>query len=221
MMAWSQNVVAEWSAAISLLSLFISFTTAWLTLVRKGDVKMVRPSIIYIGPDGGNRDIHAPKVYLRFLLFCTAKRGRIIEAMFVSLSRNESKQNFSVWVLGDDRLSRGSGLFVGDQGLLANHHFLTPRDSNLFAFQEGSYKLKVFARLLGDKRDIELFSQDLDVTSVAAKMISEKKKGLIFDWGPDAGKYLPHIEESLNTAPMKHTPMDIDWERAIGSDLRD
>lgn len=72
------------------------------------------------------------------LLFSTSKRGRVIESMHVKLSRNETHQNFNIWVHGDEKLVRGSGLYVGETGVAANHHFLAPRDNNGFQFGEGA-----------------------------------------------------------------------------------
>jgi hypothetical protein len=152
------------SLTVSVLALAVSSVTAWLTLFRRGTVKMTQPTVIYFGPDAPrSRDqIPPPKVYLRALLFSTSKRGRVIECMYVALSRNESRQNFNVWVYGDERLVRGSGLFVGETGVEANNHFLTPRDENAFRFTEGRYTLDVFARLLGDSSNTPLFSQTLE-----------------------------------------------------------
>jgi hypothetical protein len=80
--------------------------------------------------------------------------------MHVSLSRNETHQNFNIWVYGErDKLVRGSGLFVGEMGIAANHHFLTPNDGSFFRFTEGHYRLDVFAHMLGDKKPTQLFSQ--------------------------------------------------------------
>jgi hypothetical protein len=115
--------------------------------------------------------------------------------MYVALSRNESLQNFNIWGYGDDKLVRGSGLFVGENGFAANHHFLAPRDSSSFRFIEGRYKLEVFARLLGDKTQTRLFSQGLEITRDLAMSLSEPTAGLFFDWGPDSFRYLPHIDQ--------------------------
>src|SRR5216684_1456715 len=99
---------------ISVVSLLVSITTAWLTLFRRGTVKMTQPTIIFFGADvpRSKRDAPLPKVCLRTLLFATAKRGRVVESMHVALSRNETHQNFNIWVYGDQQLVRGSGLFV-------------------------------------------------------------------------------------------------------------
>jgi hypothetical protein len=185
------------SIAISVLSLAVSSLTAWLTLFRRGVVKMTQPTIIFFGPDRPrSRDERPPpKIYLRTLLFSTAKRGRIVESMHVSLSRNETHQNFNIWVYGErEKLVRGSGLFVGETGVAANHHFLTPKDGNSFQFTEGRYKLDVVAHLLGDRTPTPLFSQTLDITRKQAAALECRTAGLYFDWGPDSSRYLPHID---------------------------
>ena len=41
------------SLVLSVSALFVSGLTAWLTLLRKGEVKITRPATIYFGPDGG------------------------------------------------------------------------------------------------------------------------------------------------------------------------
>ncbi len=158
---------------------------------------MTQPTVIFLGPDmprshGRNA---LPKVYLRTLLFSTSKRGRVIESMHVAVSRNETHQNFNIWVYGDEKLVRGSGLFVGETGVATNHHFLTPEDGASFRFTEGRYRLDVLAHLLGDKNPILLFSQHLKISREAAISLGEPETGLYFDWGPDSSGYLPHVEK--------------------------
>src|ERR1017187_7495849 len=88
----------------------------------------------------------------------------------------------------------GSGLFVGETGVAANHHFLTPRDGNSFRFTEGHYRLDVFARLLGDQIQTRLFSQAIEISRELAVALAEPNAGVYFDWGPDSSRYLPHVE---------------------------
>ena len=86
---------------------------------------MSRPTVIYFGPHYWHPQPGAPpKVYLRTLLFSTSKRGRVVESMHIVIARNEARQTFNIWVYGDEKLVRGSGLFVGETGVAANHHFL-------------------------------------------------------------------------------------------------
>jgi hypothetical protein len=183
--------------SVAVLALVISATTAWLTLFRRGTIKMTQPTVIFFGPDAprGKQKLSSSKIFLRCLLFSTSKRGRVIESMHATLSRNETRQNFNVWVYGDDKLVRGSGLFVGESGISANHHFLTPRDGSNFIFSEGTYHLQVFARLLGDKESKLLFTQSLEIKHEISTALEEPGAGLYFDWGPDSSRYLSHIEK--------------------------
>jgi hypothetical protein len=182
--------------AISVLALAVSATTAWLTLFRRGTLKMTQPTIIFFGSDvPRQRETNPPpKIYLRTLLFATSKRGRIIESMHIALARNETQQNFNIWVYGDDKLVRGSGLFVGESGVATNHHFLTPKDGNAFRFSAGRYRMDVYAQILGDRRQMLLFSQDLEISNEIASLLMEPRAGLYFDWGPDSGRYLQNVD---------------------------
>jgi hypothetical protein len=184
------------AVTISTLSLCVSALIAWLTLLRRGTVKMTQPTVIYFGPDSPRtRDEPAlPKVFLRTLLFATSKRGRVVESMHVALARSETQQNFNIWVYGDDRLVRGSGLFVGETGVAANHHFLAPKDGSSFRFTEGRYRIDVYAKLLGDRKKKLLFSQTVEVSLEVAAQLKGSYSGLYFDWGPDSSRYLPHID---------------------------
>jgi len=124
---------------ISVLALAISGITLWLSHLRRGRLVMTRPAVIFFGPDGGDKGIS--KVFLRSLLYSTAKRGVVLEYLFVRISRGETRQNFSIWVYGEKDLARGSGLIIGQEGVATNHHFLTPSDVNEFSFDAGEYKL--------------------------------------------------------------------------------
>lgn len=190
------------ATSISTLALAVSATTAWLTLFRRGTVRMTRPTVVYFGPDAvrhGER-VGKPKVYLRALLFATSKRGRVIESMYVSLARAETRQNFSVWVYGEHKeLVRGSGLFVGETGIAANHHFLAPEDGTVFPWAAGPHKLSVYVKLVGDTKTLLLFEQILDVSVDAAARLRDSGAGLYFDWGQDSSCYLSHIEERAPT----------------------
>jgi hypothetical protein len=183
------------TVTFSALALVISSTTAWLTLFRRGSVRLTQPTVVYFGRDGGTSSRgQRPKVFLRGLLFATSKRGRVIESLHVRLSRGETRQNFNIWVYGDEKLVRGSGLFVGESGIATNHHFLLPEDVLQYAFLAGSYRVEVIARILGEKGHRLLFSQTLDVSESESKALAEPECGLYFDWGPDSERYLPHID---------------------------
>lgn len=178
---------------ISALALTVSGFTAWLTLLRRGTVAMTQPTVIFFGPDGPNSHESLPKVFLRTLLFSTSKRGRIVESMYVTLSCEDVFQTFDVWAYGErNELVRGSGLFVGETGIEANHHFLISRNSEPFAFIAGQHHLNVYVHLLNDRNRKLLFSQTLQVSSEEADKIGERGSGLYFDWVPEKRHYVAH-----------------------------
>jgi len=188
------------SLTISCLAIAISGITAWLTFFRKGKLVMTQPTVVFFGPD---KDVH-DKVYLRTLLYSTAKRGQVLESLHVTLHRNESKQNFNIWVYGDKgNLKRGSGLFVPQEGVTFDHHFLLPKDGAGFNFLAGNYKLIVYAKLVGKKAH-ELMSINLHITEEQGKQLAEPSTGIYFDWGPDQQDYYSH----LDTKPEKEPSME-------------
>jgi hypothetical protein len=198
--------------AVAALSLSVSVVTAWLTLLRRGTVKMTQPTQVFFGPSDARHPGEHPlsKVYLRTLLFATSKRGRVVENMYVVLIRDTAaRHHFNIWVYGErHQLVRGSGLFVGDAGIAANHHFLSAPDRSQFSFLSGRYRLQVFARLLGDRRDKEMFVQELDISPEMAASLSVPDTGVYFDWAPDSASYVPYIDRLESPDRQPSDPAD-------------
>lgn len=183
---------------IAIVSLVISIVTLWLTYLHRGKVRMTQPTTIFFGWDG--KDRKDPKVYLRTLLFTTSQKGRVIESMHVRLYRGESVQTFNIWVYGQrSELVRGSGLYVGKEGVAYNHHFLTPKDGSTYDFLPGKYKLEVYASILNKKTPLRMFSVDLEVHENQAAKLKEDHYGLYFDWGPESNMYHPYLHLSEST----------------------
>ena len=180
------------SIVISVSALAVSVTTAWLTLVRRGTIRMTQPTLVFFGPDGGGG---SPKVFLRTLLYSTAKRGQIVENMFLKLRRHESAQTFNIWVYGDGPLARGSGLFVGENGVACNHHFLLPKDGTDFQWLPGEYLVEAHASLVGRRRSLMLCRIRLTLADQQAAAMHAGKSGVFFDWGPDSASYHSHVDE--------------------------
>jgi hypothetical protein len=177
--------VTQWIAlSISALALIVSAITAWLTLFRPGHLRMTQPTVVFFGPDGGRSEREPPhlKVFLRTLLYSTSRRGQTVESMHVNLQRAESKQNFSIWVYGDDRLVRGSGLHVGPEGVACNHHFLLPEDGAGFPLLSGRYTLRVYAKRVSDGQPRELAHLDLTISESQASELGREDAGIYFDW---------------------------------------
>ncbi|NUO81396.1 hypothetical protein HUU05_15065 [candidate division KSB1 bacterium] len=188
----------DWiSIGISFVALAVSVTTAWLTLFRRGELRMTQPTVIFFGPDGGSRSGRQPqlKVFLRTLLYSTSRRGQTVESLHINLQRGESKQNFSIWVYGDQHLARGSGLFVPAEGIACNHHFLLPSDGTNFRLLEGDYMLRIYAKRVDVSTAKEFMAVRLRISESHAKALEGENVGIYFDWGPDQQAYHPHIEK--------------------------
>jgi len=190
-------VMPPWfTLAVSALALAVSAVTAWLTLFRRGDLRMTQPTVVFFGPDGGSRgDEPRLKVFLRTLLYSTARSGQTVESMYVNVQRGETRQNFSVWVYGEEHLARGSGLYVGQEGLACNHHFLLPEDGASFSLVAGTYTMRVFAKRVTDAAPRELSSVRLTISDAHAAQLRKPHAGIYFDWGPDQQAYHAHVEE--------------------------
>ncbi|MCW3076127.1 MAG: hypothetical protein JWO32_736 [Bacteroidetes bacterium] len=177
------------SIVISIIALTISALAFWLTRMKKGTIKMTRPTMIFFGPDGGK---NPDKVFIRTLLYSTSDRGQYIQNMFINLRRGESSQNFNVWVYGDKQFSRGSGLYVDKSGVTVNHHFLLPKDAN-YSFLAGDYLLQVYVEMV-DKMPMKIFEQQLQLTTEQANAMVDNRAGIYFDWAPNSQSYSSHVE---------------------------
>lgn len=160
--------------------------------IKVGVVKMTRPSVIFFGSDGIEKN--DKKVFIRTLLYSTSDKGQYIQNMFIRLQREETVQDFNVWVYDDKGLVRGSGLFISKTGLSANHHFLMPKDGVSYEFFPGSYLLQLFVETV-NKTSAKIFEQVLIITPEQHKAMSEKSIGLYYDWAPNTGNYLAHLDK--------------------------
>jgi hypothetical protein len=176
---------------MSLTALSISALTFWLTRIRKGRVKMTRPTVIFFGPDGGGERHN--KVFIRTLLYSTSDRGQYIQNMFIRLQRGESVQNFNVWVYDDKGLVRGSGLFISKNGIACNHHFLLPKDGENYSFLTGDYLLQVFIEPVDGKPKM-IFEQKLDLAKEQSEEMKSRIAGTYFDWAPNSQTYFSHVD---------------------------
>jgi hypothetical protein len=183
------------SLVISIIALTISGATFWLTKLKKGIVKMTRPTIIFFGPDGGGERHN--KVFIRTLLYCTSERGQYVQNMFIRLQRGETVQNFNVWVYDNNGgLVRGSGLFINKSGVACNHHFLLPKDGSGFLFLSGDYVLQVYVETV-DEDPKMIFEQRLQLTKQHQDEMNSKTTGTYFDWAPNTQNYFSHVDTNL------------------------
>jgi hypothetical protein len=178
---------------VSILALFVSGLVAYYTLFRRGTVEMTRPSLIYLGydHDGDGIKAFAPKIFLRTLLFSTADRGLIIDALHAVLSKGDVSYSFAYWGYGArNELVRGSGLFVGKNGVEANHHFNPIKRPPNFCFGVGEWKLEIYAEIFGITNAKLLHSTTLVISEDDADTLTNVLAGLHFNWEPTEKKYI-------------------------------
>ena len=180
-----------YSIVISIIALILSLSTFWLTKIKRGTIKMTRPTVIFFGPDGSGEE--HKKVFVRTLLYSTSEKGKYVQNMFVCLQRGESIQNFNVWVYDNNGLTRGSGLFVNRNGIACNHHFLLPNDGSIYNFLSGEYILQIYVETV-DKKPKKIFEQKLVLTNQQEKEIAEKNAGIYYDWAPNTQSYFSHLD---------------------------
>ncbi|HEY3026363.1 MAG TPA: hypothetical protein VGJ55_09465 [Pyrinomonadaceae bacterium] len=177
------------ATAIAVLSLVISASTAWLTLFKRGRLRMTRPNIIGFAKDG-----FTPKLFLRFLLHSTARRGNLVEDMYVILVKGSDKVTLSIWGYGDSQQSlvRGSGLFVGPAGVAVNHHFIARSESDSIV-EAGPCVIQVYASIAGKRRNQLLYSVELNIEDNHAREINSGNQGMLYDWDAESRQYYPQM----------------------------
>lgn len=198
--------------AIASLALLLTLYQLWVTSMRRGRVRMTRPTWIAFTHDvsSAERSDRRAKVYLRAMLYSTGARGHVVESMYVRLrwmsAGIEHHRTFSFWVLGEERLARGSGLYVGPTGLALNHHFVLSEHEPAFGFAQQRYTIEVYASVVG-REPKQLFASDLLLSSEEAASIIRDGSTGFFNWEPEEGRYSTHVKASPADAM---TPILID-----------
>jgi hypothetical protein len=178
------------SITVSLFALGLSAVTAWANLLRRGTVRMSKPAFIAFCYDSQGQN-SAAKIFIRSLLYSTGKRGQIVETMYVVVHHDGKKVTFNVWGYGDDKLSRGSGLFVPETGVSGNHHFNPPYGATPFRFHAGEYRLEIFATRPTSKKPLRLCTVMLRAPASEASL--EDYTAIWFDWNPEISNYQASI----------------------------
>jgi hypothetical protein len=184
---------------LSAMALMVSIVTAWLTLFRRGKLEMTKPSFIAF-----LYEREAPKVFFRALLYATGRRGHVVESMYIKLHRGELAQTFNYWAYGEmSALSVGSGIRVGEEGVVYNHHFLPPKDESIFQFLPGDYLIDVYGTLVHQCRPILLSKFKLSLSPEHCAAMKDKGAGIFYNWGPDSQSYRAHIDIKPNAIVMR------------------
>jgi hypothetical protein len=178
------------SLILGILSFVLSVFTLWKTYLDKGQLRMTQPTIICFAFDGIKGP---PKIFLRTLLYSTAQKGIVIETMFLKIKNGESTQVFDIWAYGVEKLVRGSGLYIGEEGAAYNHHFLIPANNTSFQFLSGDSTIEIYAIVKG--RKIRLDKITVNLPGELAETLKHQTVGVNFDYSPEAQIYVPQQEK--------------------------
>lgn len=173
--------------AISIVSLLISALTFWMSRLKRGSLKMTRPSLIcFTGINTGD----GLKVVIRTLLFSTSDSGQYVQNMFVRVSKEETSCDFNVWAYDDKGLVRGSGVYVGRNGTSNYHHFLTLETGEI-KLNEGEWRIEIFAETV--TRPInKIFEYKLAFKESHLENLSNGN-AIFFDWAPNTANYVSRV----------------------------
>lgn len=152
---------------------------------------MTKPALVFFGFDSEPRKA---KIFLRSLLYSTSIRGKVVASMYAKLSRNDWEQIFSFWGYGEtEKISPGSGLFVSQSGVAANHHFVLSASHADFEWRTGNYTVQVYAQLAAKAAPSELASFVISVEERHAQALREGR-GVLFEFFPDRQSYVGHAD---------------------------
>ena len=172
----------------SFLSLGVSGTTAYYTWLRRGRLAMTRPTLVSLGYEPGNRP--TAKILLRTLLYSTSPQGKMVERMFAKLVCGGSEQVFGHWGHGwTTELSPGSGMFVPQTGVSANHHFTLAAHKPHYDFAAGDYTIQVLAQEAGQTTPTLLWELKLTVDAQQAGALAQRE-GVLFELEPETQGYI-------------------------------
>lgn len=181
------------SSILSVVSLVVSVTVAWLTLFRRGTLRMTHPvqvAFVY-------EDRTKAKIFLRTLLYATGKRGYVIEGLYLKVRHGGSTHTFGFWGYGErNALMVAGGLRVTEEGVAYNHHFLQINGQSYF--EEGRYEISVYARIVN--RGAEKLLATIKVALSREESTSlHLKRGVLFTWNPDTKTYHPSFDIERTT----------------------
>lgn len=135
------------------------------------------------------------KIVIRSLLFCTARKGLIVESMHAVLNHEKKSTIFAFWAHADvAEVRRGGGLFVGFEGVASYHHFCLLSGSQNHVYDAGPQSLEIYATILGEDRARKLAECELVLEPPAIQVLVQKCGSVMFNWSPDERRYVADLK---------------------------
>ncbi|MHB1103183.1 MAG: hypothetical protein ACYC0C_10510 [Devosia sp.] len=181
---------------VSFAALGLSGWQFWRTELRRGQPVLSRPTMFFFGWDARVSD-DTPKVMFRAAMFSTAATGFVLENMYLKVQNATNNWVLPFWGYDDGSgMVRGSGVYIGRDGHVANHHFNPLSEESDFYYDVGAYTIEVWVRRHGDKVDtlIGTYEFDLDDGLLAADLV-DHQAGILWSWDPVGRFYQPERSE--------------------------
>jgi hypothetical protein len=193
--AFNLNIyMAGFSSVLSGISLVVSVTVAWLTLIRRGKLRMTQPVQIAFAY---GKETNA-KIFLRTLLYATGKRGHVIESLYLKVKQQDTTLPFAFWTYGErEALTVAGGLKITEEGVAYDHHF--QKISGYSYFEEGEFQISVYARVVGKASPLRLGTFKVVLTRDGA-MLMHLRRGALFTWNPETQEYDASFDERTLSA---------------------
>ncbi|QND46950.1 hypothetical protein HB780_14520 [Rhizobium lusitanum] len=202
---------------LSIASFALSLFTLWVTQFRRGHLKMTQPALLCLmreQPSGRY------KFFIRTLLYSTASKGCAVEHMFARIQTTYGSYLFDFWGHTESgKLTLGSGLFVGQAGVCADHHFNPRRDANEFFFCDGDYHIEIFAKIVGRGKPQKLKELKFTIDSLqAATLIQIMDTELYLYWNAESANYDSELRKNNEMFPLE-PPKFPSWFNPGGQNL--
>ncbi len=197
-------------------SLCLSLFTLWMTQLRRGRLKMTQPALISLSREQPSGRY---KLFVRTLLYSTAISGCRVEQMFATIKTGYGLYLFDFWGHTESgKLTLGSGLFVGQTGISADHHFNPRRDAGEFLFCDGKYHIQIFAKLVGSKKPKKLKEFEFTIDGLqSASLIQILDTELFLYWNSTTGIYESELRRGDRPFLLEH-PRFPSWFDPRGGD---
>lgn len=183
------TVVNAITIVIASAALLLSAWNFWFTQMRRGRVLLSQPTIFFFGWDKAEDD--TPKIMFRSALFSTGSRGNIVESIYLIVNNGLGRFVFPFWGYDDGNgMVRGSGLFVGVSGHIANHHFNPLEDADGFSYVLGHYSIEIWLKIYNAKADAMVGRYTLSIDGEdAAVDLAHHEGGIMWNWTPTQRRY--------------------------------
>ena len=169
------------SLFLSTLALGISALTAWLTLLRKGKLRMTNPTPLTLQYEN-----NIAKISFSTMFYSSAFRGQVVESMYVVLRQKHQTCTFNRWVYKNNSTACAGGLYVRPEGIAQVHQFYS---SSRFVFQPGDLVIEIYAILANMRRKEFIKTIILEIPQEKRAACYDDSESIDFEWEPDRNRY--------------------------------